>query len=138
MLIEAGLAGLATVATRSWRPRRDAPDGVTGLLVDIEDKPVIDGVRRLVSDRALREGWGKSGPDAWTCSRSRRRSNIGIRCWSSSRPAIGPEQAQVRADPLTEPELRAVAADLAQSFETARELATLIPTGKFESHLHLL
>jgi len=35
---------------------------------------------------------------------------------------------------LTEPELRAVAADLAQSFETARDLATLIPKGKFESH----
>ena len=32
-------------------------------------------------------------------------------------------------DPLTEPELRAVAADLAQSFETARELATLIRPG---------
>ena len=37
-------------------------------------------------------------------------------------------------DPLTEPELRAVAADLSQSFESARDLAALIPTGKFESH----
>ncbi|MET0565126.1 MAG: hypothetical protein ABW021_01605 [Acidimicrobiia bacterium] len=40
----------------------------------------------------------------------------------------------MRADPLTVPELRAVAEDLAQSFETARDLGSLIPTGKFESH----
>ena len=40
----------------------------------------------------------------------------------------------MRADPLTEAELRAVVADLAQSFETARVLTTLIPTGQFESH----
>ena len=38
------------------------------------------------------------------------------------------------ADLLTETELRAVASDLAQSFETARELATAVPTGRFDSH----
>ena len=38
------------------------------------------------------------------------------------------------ADLLTETELRAVASDLAQSFETARELATAVPTGRFVSH----
>ncbi len=38
------------------------------------------------------------------------------------------------ADLLTETELRAVASDLAQSFDTARELATAVPTGRFVSH----
>ena len=37
-------------------------------------------------------------------------------------------------DPLTETELQTVASDLAQSFETARDLATAIPTGRFVSH----
>lgn len=60
VLIEAGLAGLATVATRVPGARDVISDGVTGLLVNIEDKPgLIDGVRRLVSDRALREGMGQ-------------------------------------------------------------------------------
>jgi glycosyltransferase involved in cell wall biosynthesis len=60
VLIEAGLAGLATVATRVPGARDVIADGVTGLLVDIEDKPgLIDGVRRLVSDQALREGMGQ-------------------------------------------------------------------------------
>ena len=36
--------------------------------------------------------------------------------------------------PLTETELQAVATDLAQSFEAARDLATAIPTGRFVSH----
>jgi hypothetical protein len=40
----------------------------------------------------------------------------------------------VPADLLTETELKAVASDLAQSFETARELATAVPTGRFVSH----
>jgi hypothetical protein len=40
----------------------------------------------------------------------------------------------VPADLLTETELRAVASDLAQSFEAARELATAVPTGRFVSH----
>jgi len=40
----------------------------------------------------------------------------------------------VPVDPLTETELWAVASDLAQSFETARDLATAIPTGRFVSH----
>ena len=38
------------------------------------------------------------------------------------------------ADPLTETEIRAVASDLAQSFDTARELASAVPTGRFVSH----
>ena len=59
VLIEAGLAGLATVATRVPGARDVIEDGVTGLLVDIEDKAgLIDAVRRLVSDRALREAMG--------------------------------------------------------------------------------
>ena len=36
--------------------------------------------------------------------------------------------------PLTESELRSVTSDLAQSFETARDLETVIPTGRFVSH----
>jgi len=36
--------------------------------------------------------------------------------------------------PLTETELKAVATDLAQSFEMARDLAMAIPTGRFVSH----
>ncbi len=60
VLIEAGLSGLATVATRVPGARDVIEDGVTGLLVDIEDKPgLIGAVRRLVSDRALREGMGQ-------------------------------------------------------------------------------
>ena len=59
VLIEAGLSGLATVATRVPGARDVIEDGVTGLLIDIEDKPgLIDAVRRLVSDRALREAMG--------------------------------------------------------------------------------
>ncbi len=38
------------------------------------------------------------------------------------------------SDLLTETELRTVASDLAQSFDTARELATAVPTGRFVSH----
>ena len=60
VLIEAGLSGLATVATRVPGARDVIEDGVTGLLVDIEDMPgLIDAVRRLVSDRALREAMGQ-------------------------------------------------------------------------------
>ena len=60
VLIEAGLSGLATVATRVPGARDVIEDGVTGLLVDIEDKPgMTDAVRRLVSDRALREAMGQ-------------------------------------------------------------------------------
>jgi len=40
----------------------------------------------------------------------------------------------VPVDPLTETEVKAVASDLAQSFDTARDLATAIPTGRFVSH----
>jgi hypothetical protein len=40
----------------------------------------------------------------------------------------------VQVDPLTEIELQAVASDLANSFEAARDLATAIPTGRFVSH----
>jgi glycosyltransferase involved in cell wall biosynthesis len=60
VLIEAGMAGLATVATRVPGARDVIEDGVTGLLVDIDDKAaLIDSVRRLVSDADLRAEMGR-------------------------------------------------------------------------------
>lgn len=60
VLIEAGMAGLATVATRVPGARDVIEDGVTGLLVDIDDKAaLIDSVRRLVSDADLRAAMGR-------------------------------------------------------------------------------
>jgi glycosyltransferase involved in cell wall biosynthesis len=60
VLIEAAMAGLATVATRVPGARDVIEDGVTGLLVDIDDKPgLVDGVRRLVTDSELRAGMGR-------------------------------------------------------------------------------
>jgi glycosyltransferase involved in cell wall biosynthesis len=64
VLIEAAMAGLATVATRVPGARDVVEDGVTGLLVDIDDKPgMVDAVRRLVTDSALRIGMGRRARD---------------------------------------------------------------------------
>ncbi len=60
VLIEAGLAGLATVSTRVAGARDVIEDGVTGLIVDIDDKAgLIEAVDRLVGDPALRRSMGK-------------------------------------------------------------------------------
>ena len=59
VLIEAGLSGLATVSTRVPGARDVIEDGVTGLLVDIDDKTgLIAAVDRLVGDAALRQSMG--------------------------------------------------------------------------------
>ena len=59
VLIEAGMAGLATVATRVPGARDVVEDGVTGLIVPIDDKPgLVAAVRRLVLDPELRAGMG--------------------------------------------------------------------------------
>jgi glycosyltransferase involved in cell wall biosynthesis len=59
VLIEAGMAGLATVATRVPGARDVVEDGVTGLIVPIDDKPgLVAAVRRLVLDPELRGGMG--------------------------------------------------------------------------------
>jgi glycosyltransferase involved in cell wall biosynthesis len=60
VLIEAGLTGLATVSTRVPGARDVIEDGVTGLLVDIEDMPaMVDAVDRLVLDAPLRRSMGE-------------------------------------------------------------------------------
>ncbi len=60
VLIEAGLAGLATASTRVPGARDVIEDGVTGLIVDIDDKDgLIEAVDRLVRDPALRRSMGK-------------------------------------------------------------------------------
>jgi glycosyltransferase involved in cell wall biosynthesis len=60
VLIEAGLAGLATVSTKVPGARDVIEDGVTGFIVDIDDKQgMIDAVGRLVGDPALRRSMGE-------------------------------------------------------------------------------
>jgi glycosyltransferase involved in cell wall biosynthesis len=60
VLIEAAMAGLAIVATRVPGARDVIEDGVSGLLVDIEDQPgLIEAVRRLVTDSELRADLGR-------------------------------------------------------------------------------
>ena len=59
VLIEAGLSGLATVSTRVPGARDVVEDGVTGLLVDIDDKPgFVEAVCCLVTDEELRRSMG--------------------------------------------------------------------------------
>ena len=59
VLIEAGLTGLPIVSTRVPGARDVIEDGVTGLLVDIDDKQgMIDAVDRLVLDGQLRATMG--------------------------------------------------------------------------------
>jgi glycosyltransferase involved in cell wall biosynthesis len=60
VLIEAAMAGLATVATRVPGARDVIEDGVTGWLVDIDDRAgMVDAVRRLVTDSELRTSMGR-------------------------------------------------------------------------------
>jgi glycosyltransferase involved in cell wall biosynthesis len=60
VLIEAGLSGLATVSTRVPGARDVVEEGVTGLLVDIDNKlGFIEAVGRLVSDEELRRSMGE-------------------------------------------------------------------------------
>jgi glycosyltransferase involved in cell wall biosynthesis len=60
VLIEAGMAGLATVATRVPGARDVVDEGVTGFIVDIDDKAgLIDSVRRLVDDPESRAAMGR-------------------------------------------------------------------------------
>jgi glycosyltransferase involved in cell wall biosynthesis len=60
VLIEAGLAGLATASTRVPGARDVIEDGVTGLIVDIDDKAgLIEAVDRLVCDPSLRRSMGR-------------------------------------------------------------------------------
>ena len=60
VLIEAGLAGLATATTRVPGARDVIEDGVTGLIVDIDDKDgLVEAVDRLVRDPTLRRSMGK-------------------------------------------------------------------------------
>lgn len=60
VLIEAGLAGLATVSTRVPGARDVIEDGVSGLLLGIDDKAgLIEAVDRLVGDGPLRRSMGR-------------------------------------------------------------------------------
>jgi glycosyltransferase involved in cell wall biosynthesis len=60
VLIEAGLSGLATVTTRVPGARDVVEDGVTGLLVDIDDKGgLVEAVDRLIGDPGLRRSMGE-------------------------------------------------------------------------------
>jgi glycosyltransferase involved in cell wall biosynthesis len=60
VLIEAAMAGLATVATRVPGARDVVEEGVTGFLVDIDDQAgLIDSVRRLITDPELRVSMGR-------------------------------------------------------------------------------
>ena len=60
VLIEAGLAGLATVSTRVPGAADVIDDGLTGLLVDVFDfDSLVDAVERLVNDEALRTEMGR-------------------------------------------------------------------------------
>jgi glycosyltransferase involved in cell wall biosynthesis len=59
VLIEAGMSGLATVATRVPGAGDVIEDGVTGFLVDVDDKSgLVDAAARLVTEPALRSSMG--------------------------------------------------------------------------------
>jgi glycosyltransferase involved in cell wall biosynthesis len=59
VLIEAGLSGLATVSTRVAGARDVVEDGVSGMLVDVDDKEAfIAAIGRLASDEELRRSMG--------------------------------------------------------------------------------
>ena len=59
VLIEAGLSGLATVSTRVPGAGDVVEDGVTGLLVHVDDKRgFVEAVSRLVTDEELRRSMG--------------------------------------------------------------------------------
>ena len=60
VLIEAGLSGLAAVSTRIPGSADVIDDGVTGVLVDVDDFPgLVDATRVLVTDRERRVGMGR-------------------------------------------------------------------------------
>lgn len=60
VLIEAGMAGLATVTTDVPGARDVVEDGVTGLVVPVDDEAgFIAGIERLVVDGPLRSGMGQ-------------------------------------------------------------------------------
>ena len=60
VLIEAGLAGLATVSTRVPGAADVIEDGVSGLLVDVDDRAgLVEAVIRLVEDEDLRRSMGR-------------------------------------------------------------------------------
>lgn len=64
VLIEAGLSGLATVATRVAGAADVVVDGETGFLVDIEDQEgFIDAVARIAGDNDLRRSMGTAARD---------------------------------------------------------------------------
>jgi glycosyltransferase involved in cell wall biosynthesis len=64
VLIEASMAGLATVATRVPGARDVIEDGVTGWLVDIDDRAgMVDAVRQLVTDSELRTSMGRKAKE---------------------------------------------------------------------------
>jgi glycosyltransferase involved in cell wall biosynthesis len=64
VLIEAGLCGLATVATAVPGARDVIDDGHTGFVVPVEDSAaLIDAVRRLVVDDGLRRRMGAAARD---------------------------------------------------------------------------
>jgi len=59
VLIEAGLAGLATVSTRVPGAADVIEDGVSGLLVDVDDRAgLVEALIRLVEDEDLRRSMG--------------------------------------------------------------------------------
>jgi glycosyltransferase involved in cell wall biosynthesis len=61
VLIEAGLSGLGTVSTRVPGADEVIDEGVTGLLVDVDDEPGLnDAVRQLIEDVDLRRKMGES------------------------------------------------------------------------------
>jgi len=64
VLIEAGLAGLPTVATEVPGARTVIEDGVTGFIVDPEDSDgLIAACARLAADAELREAMGRAARD---------------------------------------------------------------------------
>jgi glycosyltransferase involved in cell wall biosynthesis len=60
VLIEAGLSGLAAVSTRIPGSADVIDDGVTGVLVDVDDFPgLVEATHALVTDRERRTGMGR-------------------------------------------------------------------------------
>ncbi len=62
MLVEAGALGKPVVATRTEGPSEIVQDGVTGLLVPVDDPVALAAaLDRLIADAALREQLGRAG-----------------------------------------------------------------------------
>jgi glycosyltransferase involved in cell wall biosynthesis len=61
VLIEAGMSGLAVVTTDVPGARDVVVDGITGLIVGVDDEAgLADGVERLLLDDVLRTGMGRA------------------------------------------------------------------------------